>query len=312
MNLSFLNKKKVLVTHDGSFHSDDLFAIATLSILLDENIEIIRNRDSQIIAKADYVVDVGGQYNGINFFDHHQKGGAGIRQEGEYKYGVGIPFASFGLVWKAYGEKICGNKEVAELIDKKIVCPIDAIDNGVDIAKPIFKDIYPFGADQVFLNHLPAWNETNEEINSIFKNQVREVAKFLRREIEVIKADIIGKNLILKDYDNSNDKKIIILEKAFPRYLYQKTLSGLIEPIYVVMPSGHTNRWKAEAITKDSDTLESRKLFPESWRGLSNDNSELKEITGVSDAVFCHKNGFLVMADSKEGALQLAEKALNS
>ena len=39
-------KKIIIATHSGSFHADDLFAVATLSLLLGkENIEVIRTRD---------------------------------------------------------------------------------------------------------------------------------------------------------------------------------------------------------------------------------------------------------------------------
>ena len=59
----FFKKKKILVTHGGSFHSDDVFACATLSILLErqkEPFKIIRTRDVEIIKKGNYVFDIGG------------------------------------------------------------------------------------------------------------------------------------------------------------------------------------------------------------------------------------------------------------
>ena len=56
--------------------------------------------------------------------------------------------------------------------------------------------------------------------------------------------------------------------------------------------------------------MESRKLFPESWRGVMENTGKLKEVTGVADAAFCHQNGFFLTVGSKEGAIKLAEKAL--
>ena len=61
--MSFFSKKKIVVTHNGTFHADDIFSAATLSILLDGKIKIIRTRDAEIISKADYVFDVGGEYD---------------------------------------------------------------------------------------------------------------------------------------------------------------------------------------------------------------------------------------------------------
>ena len=302
--MSFFNKKKILVTHDGTFHADDLFATAALSILNKGNIKIIRSRDPKVLEKGDYVYDVSGLYNPTtNHFDHHQKEGAGKRDNG-------IPYASFGLVWKTYGEKICGSKEVAEIIDINLAQSIDAIDNGVDIVKPIFGGVMPYSVINLFYNYLPTWKESNKNIDQIFKEQVREVEKLLLREIEVMKSFIEGKNIILENYKNTEDKRIIIVDINFPRYLYQDTLSALPEPLYIVMPSGHSSMWKVEAVSKSPSTIESRKLFPEAWRGFLENDPKLKEIIGISDVTFCHRSGFLAITLSKESAIKLAEKAL--
>jgi uncharacterized UPF0160 family protein len=302
--MSFFKKKKICVTHNGAFHADDLFATAALSILNNGNIKIIRTRDPEIIKKGDYVYDVGGEdIMEKDLFDHHQKGGAGIRSNG-------VPYASFGLVWKKYGEQICGSKEVAKNIDEKIVQPIDAIDNGVDFAKPLYGGSVPCGPDTVFMNNIPSWKEKNKDINKIFKEQAKKVTQFLLREIEVTKSDVEAINIMMEAYGKTGDKRIIIIENDFPRYLYQNTFSKVPEPVYLVFPSSHSTMWKVEAISKSPDSMENRKMFPESWRGYLNEDPKLKEITGVKDVIFCHKSGFLTVAHSKEGALELAQKAL--
>lgn len=301
--MSLFKKKKICITHDGTFHADDLFATATLSILNNGNIKIIRTRDPKILAKGDYVYDVGGEYSSDkNIFDHHQKEGAGKRENG-------IPYASFGLVWKTFGEEICGSKEVADIIDKKIAQPIDASDNGVTICKSVFEGVLPYTADQIFLIHKPTWKESNRNIDSIFKRQVEIAKELLKREIEVASVDIEGRNIIVESYNKTEDKRIIIMDKNFPRYLYQNTLSSFTEPLYLVFPSGHSTVWKIEAIKKSGDTMESRKPFPESWRGVF-DQEKLREISEISDIIFCHRGGFLAETLSKEGAVQLAQKAL--
>src|SRR3990167_2139036 len=134
MNFVIKHKKKLkLVTHDGSFHTDDVFAAATLSLYLEnlgKKFEIIRTRDEEIINSADYVFDVGGIYNAEkNRFDHHQVGGAGKRENE-------IPFSSFGLIWQKFGVEVTGKKEVADFIEQKLVLPVDANDSGVDLYFP--------------------------------------------------------------------------------------------------------------------------------------------------------------------------------
>ena len=302
--MSFFKKNKILVTHNGTFHADDLFATATLSILNNGNIKIIRTRDQEIIKKGDYVYDVGGEYDvPRNRFDHHQKGGAGARDNG-------IPYSSFGLVWKNYGEQICGSKDIARLIDFKLVQPIDSTDNGKDFYTSKFEGVTPYSVEQIFLSVIPTWKEDVLNIDKIFKKQVGKVAELLKREIKIAKDDIEGANMILEDYKNSENKKIVILKNDFPRYLYQNTLCKLDEPIYIVLPSSKGDAWKVEAVKKNPGTLESRKLFPESWRGLMESGGKLKEVTGVLDAQFCHQSGFFLTVGSKEGAIELAQKAL--
>ncbi|RKZ62152.1 MAG: MYG1 family protein, partial [Gammaproteobacteria bacterium] len=115
---------KTIATHNGNFHADDVFSIAALKCVL-PSFKLIRTRDSELIAKADIVVDVGGEYDSdADRFDHHQRGGAGERENG-------IPYSSFGLIWQKYGLEICqGNQDVANAVDAGLVSTIDAIDCG--------------------------------------------------------------------------------------------------------------------------------------------------------------------------------------
>ena len=302
--MSFFTKKKICVTHNGAFHADDLFATATLSILNNGNIKIIRTRDLKVFETADYLYDVGGDYNPEkNIFDHHQKGGAGVRDNG-------VPYAAFGLVWKTYGEKICGNKKIADRIDLKIVQPIDAKDNGFDILTPKIEGVTPYSAQEIFMAFYPTWKENNFDIDNIFKKEVKRIVPLLLREIEVSRADVEGEEIIVNSYNSAEDKKIIIIEKPLPRYLIQNNLPKFSEPIYFIYPSGHDDSWKVEAVREDLNTMKSRKFFPESWRGLMNGDNELRKLTGVEDALFCHQSGFFAHVKSKEGAIKLAQKAL--
>jgi uncharacterized UPF0160 family protein len=128
----------------------------------------------------------------------------------------------------------------------------------------------------------------------------------------VAKSDVLGKEIVLKAYQTSKDKKIIFLESSLPRYLIQNILSTLSEPIYFIYPSAHGDFWKVEAVKENLSTFKSRKLFPEAWRGLLNRNPKLKELTGIDDFLFCHSSGFFLTVVSKESAIKLAELALSA
>lgn len=306
--MSIFTKKKKVVTHDGDFHTDDIFATAVISILEEGNIKIIRTRDKDMFKDADYIYDVGGESDdGQNKFDHHQKGGAGTRSNG-------VPYASFGLVWKKFGAKICdGDVRVAERVDKKLACPIDATDNGVDIYKIIFEGVHPYDVNKIFLSEKPTWKELgeNKNIDLIFKRQVDKAVYLLKREIKIAKDDVLGEKIIEESSLKAEDKRIIILDTNLPRYLYQNFLSKYREPIYIILPSNNSNNWKIEAIRKNEETMESRKPFPKNWRGELN-KEKLAGISGIDDIEFCHNSGFLCETKTKEGAIKLAEKALIS
>lgn len=292
-----LNKK--IVTHNGTFHADDLFASAVLSILLEkkgENFEIVRTRDIDIINSADYVFDVGGIYDPEkNRFDHHQTGGAGTHADG-------IPYAAFGLVWKKFGEEICESKEISERLEKKIVEAIDANDNGINLYETK-GEITPFTIQDILFSFRPTWQET-EDYDIPFFELLPFVKKILLREIKRMKDVIVAEDFVEKSYDQAVDKRLIILDGHYP---WGEVMQKYIEPLYVI--SVKADLWRVECVRKDKFSFENRKNLPKEWAGKRED---LAEITGVDDAIFCHNGLFLAVAKSKEGAIKLAELALQN
>jgi len=299
------NRKK-LVTHNGPFHADDVFACAVLCLFLEnkkQSFKIIRTRDAEIIKKGDYVFDVGGIYDPeLNRFDHHQKGGAGQRENG-------VPYSSFGLVWKKFGEELCGSMEVALLIDKKFVQPVDAKDNGVDICNLIYKDITPFSISEVFGVFLPSSLETFDK-GKIFLKMVKLAKNILQREMKKdsdgVKIKKIIKDLYLK---MENKRLLIIKEVRVSRTEIWDALEEFNEPLFAVYHSAD-GFYNLVAIRKDRNSFGNRKDLPKEWGALN--GVDLQKISGVSDAIFCHKNLFLASATSLEGAIKLAEIALNN
>lgn len=295
--------KTTIVTHNGSFHADDVFAVATIILSLPPNSEYttIRTRDTDVIAGADFVVDVGGIYDAEKKrFDHHQKSGAGVRKNG-------IPYASFGLVWKEYGAEIVGSSEVAERIEEKLVFFIDALDNGIQITEPIFENIRAYTISDYLYSFWIDQNVSNEDIDVVFHRVVSMAKDLIIREKQKISKIIEEGKIVENIYNQSEDKKIIILDKhlAWGRKMVEKP-----EPLFVVYPSLNAGLWNAQAVRKNLDSFELRVRFPKDWSAKTNE--ELIKISGVKGAVFCHKNLFLAVADSKEGAMALAKKALEN
>lgn len=296
-------KKKTIVAHDGSFHTDDVFAVAALDFAHGGRVRVIRTRDMALIAGADIVVDVGGEYDEArDRFDHHQIGGAGIRKNG-------IPYASFGLVWKKYGSALAGSDSAMERLDTLLVQPIDAIDNGVDIAKPLFEGVYNYGIHSVVSSFLPTWKEdTDNDVQ--FLKAVSLAKMLLSREIKKTKDYLEAAEYMVSRYHDSEDKGIIVVDKPIGRTQIIAALMEFPEPVYVVYPDKEAQRWSVAGMLREFGSFDMRKPLPASWAGER--DAALQRITGVPDAVFCHTKRFLVVARSKQGALALAQKAFTS
>ena len=292
-----------LVTHDGSFHADDIFACATLCLVLEKEgvkFEITRARNEEIIKNGDYFFDVGGVYDAeTNRFDHHQKGGAGKRENS-------IEYSSFGLVWKKFGLKLTGSEEITELIDEHLVAPVDAFDNGFDLVENKY-DISPYFIQHFFISMRPTWAEKDISNDKMFLKSVEIAKEILSREIMQAKDTFLAKERIISIYQNATEKRIIILDESYP---YENILNNFSEPLFVVYPKTNDNLWGVKVIKENPKTFKSRKDFPSLWGGLQNE--ELQKISGVQDAVFCHKGLFMAVAKSKEGAIKLAQIAVES
>lgn len=292
-----------IITHNGHFHADDVFSVALLTMVLKEPPEIIRTRDPEIIKTGDYVVDVGGVYDeDKNLFDHHQIGGAGERENG-------IPYSSFGLVWKKFGEKVGGSKEVADSIDKKLAYPIDLKDAGTDISKPIFDYVNPYDVGAIIEAFSLSWEEDRGKFDDAFMQAVGVAKQILEREIIRARAKVSAEKNIVEAYEQSEDKQIIILDNYYPS---KEVLQRYPEPLYVIYPdSNDSGNWQIQTIRLNTHSFEARKDFPMEWAGKHGE--ELSKITGVEGSVFAHRSGrFIVIAKSKEWAVELAKKAVKA
>ncbi len=297
------NNKIKLVTHNGSFHTDDVFACATLALMLEakkQKFEVIRTRDEKIIQKGDYVFDVGGIYKpGKNLFDHHQKSFQEKRKNG-------ILYSSFGLVWKKYGKEIAGSEKTKEWIDRRLVTPVDANDNGFDLIEKKY-DIFPYLIQDFFRVMRPTWRETDLNIDKMFLKSVLIAKELLLREVAYAEDTLIADEKILSIYKKTKDKRIIVLDK---NYAKKEVLNKLHKALFIVYPREVDNSWGVEAIRKDFISFVNKKNLPANWAGLR--DQELQKISGVPDAVFCHRGLFLAVARSKNGALKLADLALKN
>jgi uncharacterized UPF0160 family protein len=289
-----------LVTHDGSFHTDDVFACATLSLAYkDREIEIERTRDMEVINKADIAFDVGDVYDPVlGRFDHHQKGGAGSRDNG-------VPYASFGLVWKEYGTRVTDSIEAMQFIDEQLVQGIDGADNGY-LDRVSTKGVYVYSIIDTISALRPTWLE-EKNMNEAFLDAVNMAVTILERTIAHTKSFEAAHEKLEKAYEEAIDKQIIDIEYEYPGW--NEVMSSRPEPLFVIYKR-EDGSWTSKGVRSNPAELAVRKKYPESWGGLRNE--ELQKVSGVSDAIFCHNGRFTAVAKSKEGAIQLARNAISS
>lgn len=300
--------KKTLVTHSGTFHADDVFAVATFLMANNagDDWQVVRSRDENVIEKADAVIDVGGVYDIERLrFDHHQKGGAGDRENT-------IQYASFGLVWNIFGEMICGEKSIKEEVEKKIVLSIDAHDNGTILNKNVFGDVYAYEISDLVSDFNITWKEESgtddggEKLRyDAFMYLVDIATKLIQRLITRIKDKYEARGFVIDAYNKSEDKRIVVMDRFYP---WHDALIGLAEPLFVIFPNSNGDVWTIKTVPKEKNSFESRQLFPEIWAGLR--DGECVSVTGVESAYFVHNARFIALTKTKEDAIVLANRAL--
>jgi uncharacterized UPF0160 family protein len=289
-----------VATHSGSFHADDVFAIAALA-MLGEPIEIVRTRDTQAMAACDVRVDVGfADDPATGDFDHHQRGGAGERPNG-------VRYASFGLVWREYGARLCGgDAEVADRVDRSLVQAVDANDAGQAVVAPVLDGVRPMTVSGVIGGLNPTWEEelTPEQERRRFDEAVALAARVLEREIASAAAQQRAIALVSDAIARAEDPRVIVLDRDVP--WKEVVVTTAPDALYAIYPK--RQGWGLEAVPRDVGSFENRRDLPAAWAGL--DGPELARVTGVEDALFCHAKRFLAVARTRGGIETLAQQAL--
>jgi uncharacterized UPF0160 family protein len=289
-----------VTTHDGSFHADEVFAVAVLG-LLGEELEIARTRDRDALAAADVRVDVGFRDDpATGDFDHHQRGFARARANG-------VGFASFGLVWERYGAGICGgDREIADSVDATLVQTVDANDTGQRLTESVIEGAHQMSVSSVIAGCNARWDEelTRGQERARFDEALALATGILRREIEAAGASARAVQIVREAIASASDPRLVELPVNAP---WKRTLvPEAPEALFIVYPK--RQGFGLETVPRELGSFDNRLDLPADWAGLEGD--ELVAVTGVPDALFCHAKRFLVVAGTRAAIGQLAELAL--
>lgn len=313
---------KTIATHSGSFHADDVFGVAVLAALFPEH-RIVRSRDPQELATADFLVDVGGVWDAQQGrFDHHQRGFGGARmRDGERAEG----YASAGLVWREFGTAYvrqaaqrmgqplddAGCTRIAEDVDTALVRYLDLVDTG---AADVAPGVFGFSSILSLLNStwleegtLPAPERARLQMERFAQGMeiVRRVLdRFILRAIgQLLAADKVrGAERLL-------DGRVLHLADGGLPWT-RVVVEEMPEVLLVVYPEWDTQQHIVRTVPAQAGSFRSRMDLPAPWSGLRGE--QLAAACGVPDAVFCHTNLFIGAAKSFEGAMEMARKALST
>lgn len=284
------------VTHNGIFHADDVFAAAVLHSMY-PNVSIARTRNPEVIAAADIAFDVGAEYDPARLrFDHHQRGGAGERPNG-------VRYAAFGLVWQHYGPELVGD-EIAAMVDERLVQAVDAGDCGqaITVAVDGFESVRSVGVSSVILSMNPSWHEGGDR-DVAFELAVGLAGVLLTRAIAACQGEVLARDLVRAAVADGDE--IVVLPRCCP---WQEIVVEESSALFVVYPAETGDTWMVQCVPPKLGSFDKRKPLPESWAGLR--DADFAAECGVEDAVFCHPGRFICGAQSRDGAMALATKAV--
>lgn len=280
-----------LGTHDGSFHADEVTACSLL-LLFDQidRDKIYRTRDETILARCDFVCDVGGEYDPKKRrFDHHQ-------------VGYGGSMSSAGMVLLYLKEQKAIEPHLYDSLNKSLVMGVDAHDNGV--AK---LEAGTTSFSQVISNFLPVeYSVSGSVMDRAFFEAVDfaigHLERLTKRHLytlecrEAVRRAMVG------------GSHVLIFEEPLPWMENFFDLGGEIHPAqFVIMPAG--SHWKLRGIPPSlSERMKVRCPLPESWGGLHEET--LRKVSGIPGAIFCHKGRFISIWETKADAIRALHLAM--
>lgn len=349
--MSTLVSSPYIGTHDGTFHCDDVTACFMLKTLdRFKNHEIVRTRSSEILSKADIVVDVGGEFDVDKLrLDHHQRSFTKTMLDFHPNLKTTNPnkparLSSSGLVYAFFGKDLIAklldlgstydnlkNEEkrmVDAIFDKAYIEffeEIDAIDNGVEVAS---------GDNLVYNYHISSGISSRVgRLNPLDKNATTENRlTMFKKAMNLVESEIVEgikflgqtwwpqrqkfRELILKREKFDPSGQILHLspddlvgwKSSIFELEEELNITGQIK--YVVYCDGsEESPWRAVCVSISPKSFICRAPLKEEWRGKRGD--ELRKVSGISDAVFVHMNGFTGGAKSLEGIMSMVRKTLN-
>lgn len=275
-------------THNGTFHADEVTACALLWLFdLIDSEQIVRTREPELLSRCEYVCDVGGIYDpDLKLFDHHQ-----VEYEGS--------LSSAGMV-------LLYLKEIGKLSDKEyrafksgLIDGVDAHDNGRDPQIPGLCTYSHVISNFTPIDHNVDAKSQDNAFHDALHFAYDHLSRFWRRYQYTSSCRDVVEQVM------NSSSTYMLFEKSIPWMDSFFEFDGINHPAkYVIMPSG--KHWKLRGIPPNpDDRMKVRTPLPQEWAGLL--DSELKVVTGINGAIFCHKGRFISVWETCEDAIKALE-----
>lgn len=320
-----------ICTHSGSFHADESLAVYMIKLVpAFSNAELIRSRNPEDWERSDIVIDVGGKYDGVKFFDHHQREFKDTFSE-DYQ----TKLSSAGLIYKHYGKEIIQqvldlkpdnvNVEILyQKIYREFIESLDANDNGINNFSTEVEESRKFNERNIKLPAIisklnPSWksNPTDKDFDAQFLVSSQLMGSVFLNILEDygqswLPAKEIVESAFAKRHEIDASGEIMVLENYCPwiSHLYGVEKDNNAEgEVKFVLFKDTSSKWRVSTVSVAPSSFDFRLGLPEELRGLR--DQELSDKSGVEGCIFIHASGFIGGANTQEAVYKLAKQGLD-
>ena len=279
-----------IVTHPGVFHADDVLACCLAGRLYgDLPVERRTPTAEEILDPSTLVLDIGGMCNpDRSSYDHHQRGGItlplmdsqgpdGTRQV-ENGYGIkGLwnPLATAGALWLMGPDSL----------------EVPGLTTGAE------QDAFHRRMDEILFRGVDA-------VDCGAQQAQPGASVSLSQMIDWLNPDPLSSS---EDWDWAFTRAMQVAQVALDGAI--RAAVAWVQARYCSYPS-ERGGCCVQQVPEGPGSFRGRKALPATWAGLP--EADLRTVTGVADAQFCHPGRFISGAGSLEGAIQLAELAIKA
>ncbi|XP_056108507.1 UPF0160 protein MYG1, mitochondrial [Rhinichthys klamathensis goyatoka] len=327
-----MKKMKKIGTHNGTFHCDEVLACFFLRQLPEyKDAEIVRSRDSSVLADCDVVVDVGGQFDpSRQLYDHHQRCFA----ESFHSLCPEKPWvtklSSAGLVYLHFGRRVLAaltkmeedDTRLEVLYDKmyeNFVEEVDAVDNG--ICQYDGEARYSISTTlSARVGHLnPHWNSKDQDTEKGFHKALALVGAEFQDRLDFytnawLPAREVVQQAVQARYQVDPSGEIVLLAQGgcpWKEHLFSLEKEMKVDvPVKFVLYTDQNEHWRIQCVPAGLNTFQNRLSILEEWRGVRDE--ALSKLSGIPGCIFVHAGGFIGGNKTKEGVLEMAKRTLQT